>query len=97
MTRPFATPSGPVAKLLAFVGGAALLLVGLMFSVVALAIVLVAGLGAWAYLWWNTRGLRHALRERPSSGGQVIEGEVIIVEDGPVARRDLLPPVDHEK
>lgn len=71
---------GPLGKLLALVAGAILLVVGFLFSVVFLAIVAVAGLGVWTYFWWKTRKLRQAMREHPP-GGQVIEGEVVVVDE----------------
>ena len=78
MTR-FPEP-GLFQKLLALAAGTVLLLVGFMFSVVLLAVVAAAGLAAWGYFWWKTRKLRKAMRERPS-GGHVIEGEVIVVDE----------------
>lgn len=64
--------------------GAALLVVGAMFSVVLLAVILVVGMIVWAYLWWHTRELRRAMRAQGRAGGnhgQVIEGEAVIVRD----------------
>jgi hypothetical protein len=72
-------------------------LIGLvfMFSMVVLAIILVAGAIGWGYLWWKTRELRKQMRNFPPRGvvmegevvegekirGEVIEGEVIRVDD----------------
>lgn len=86
---------GLFAKGLGVVAGAALIVLGVMFSVVLLAVLVVAGLVAWGYVWWKTRELRKAMRERPP-GGQVIEGEVVIVEEYDAAHRTTLPP-DQEK
>lgn len=81
---------GPLGQLVAFVAGAILLVLGFMFSVVLLAVVAAVGLCVWLYLWWKTRELRRVLREQqdaPRSAafgaaeGQVIEGEVIVVEE----------------
>lgn len=74
------TPSGPIGKLFAVLGGAILLVAGFMFSLVLLAFIMVAGLVAFIYFWWKTRAVRKAMRESPP-GGQVIEGEAIVVED----------------
>ena len=71
---------------LALLTTAILLILGIMFSVVLLAVVAVLGIAAWAYLWWRTRALRSAMREQagstvPDSDGRVIEGETVVVED----------------
>jgi O-antigen/teichoic acid export membrane protein len=81
---------GPLGKLFALVAGAILLIVGFLFSVVFLAIVAVAGLAVWTYFWWKTRKLRQAMRERPP-GGQVIEGEVVVVDESQEEERSTLP------
>lgn len=76
--------AGPVQKLFAFVVGAILLVLGLMFSVVVLVALVAVGLAVWAYLWWKTRELRRAMREAPVGrrpGGDIIEGEAIVVEE----------------
>jgi uncharacterized protein YneF (UPF0154 family) len=85
--------SGAFAKLLAAVGGVALLVLGFMFSLVVLAVALVVGLGVWGWFWWKTRKLRQQIneqmRENPPPGwegpsspaGHVIEGEAVIVEE----------------
>ncbi len=81
-------PPGPLAKVVTFLLGAALLVVGFMFSLVALAVVAVGAVLAGAWFWWKTRALRRELREQmrqqpPGAGGQqpfagrIIEGEVI--------------------
>ncbi|RLJ62666.1 hypothetical protein [Sulfurisoma sediminicola] len=88
MNRP--DEPGPLGKLLGVVAGAALLVLGVMFSVVLLAVLAVAGLAAWGYFWWKTRKLRRTLRERPP-GGQVIEGEAVIVEEHHAAEYITLP------
>lgn len=88
MNRP-AEP-GLLGKVLGVVAGAALLVLGLMFSVVLLAVLVVAGLAAWAYFWWKTRELRKAMRERPPDG-HVIDGEAVIVEEHDAAER-IIPP-----
>lgn len=47
--------------MLSLVGGAALLALGFMFSLLILVIVAAAGLLGFAYLWWKTRTLRAQL------------------------------------
>jgi hypothetical protein len=81
------SPASPLSKLVSLVLGIVLLALGLMFSVVLLGVLVVAGLGVWGYLWWKTRELRRVLRERPPSppeetgfAGEVFEGEATVVE-----------------
>jgi len=80
MPPPRLTDSGPLGRLLAFVASVILLTVGLVFSLVVLAVIAAIGLMAWAYFWWKTRKLRKAMQEQPA-GGIVIDGEAIVVED----------------
>lgn len=84
--RPAAGPTGVLARVTTIALTAALLILGFMFSVLALAVVLIVGLLAFAYLKWKTRHLRASLDSRPSMDpqraspdlhGDVIEGEVI--------------------
>lgn len=77
--------AGPLGKFLTPLAGAILLIVGFMFSLVIFAVVAVVGLAVGAYLWWKTRELRKAMRERPA-GGQVIDGEAVVVDEPPPAR-----------
>ena len=65
-----------LGKLVALVGGTALLVLAFVFSVVLLAALVTGGLVLFGYFWWKTRALRKRLRENPP-GGHVIEGEVI--------------------
>lgn len=81
---------GPLGKLLALVAGAVLLIVGFLFSVVFLAVIAVAGLAAWAYFWWKIRKLRQAMREHPP-GGQVFDGEAIVIDEFHGDERSPLP------
>ena len=89
-------PKGPVAQLLAVIGGALVLGVALMFSLVFFAVLAVAGLIFWGYFMWKTRALRRQMRDHldaqrraqptepaasaPASG-EVIEGEAVRVVD----------------
>jgi hypothetical protein len=80
---------GLFKKLLAVMLAAVLLVVGIMFSVLLLAIVIGAGLFAWGYFWWKTRALRQSIREHPP-GGRVIDGEVVTVDEPGDRRPDSL-------
>ena len=51
-----------------------------MNELVTLALIAVAGLAMWAYVWWKTRELRKAMKQRPA-GGHVIDGEAIVVDE----------------
>ena len=92
LSRLRLTPPGSsvFVRLLTIAAAAALLAIGLMFSLFALALLLVGGLLGFAFLQWKTRHLRRqwneALRARAGQeaswsaddpAGRVIEGEVI--------------------
>ena len=84
-------PPGPLAKVVTFILGAALLVVGFMFSLVALAVVAVLGVALGGWLWWKTRTLRKQMRAAEDSlrggatgtgtaaagGTTIIEGEFV--------------------
>lgn len=75
-------PPGLFAKLLAFLLSAAVVVIGLLFSLAALAVVAVAGLGLGGWLWWKSRALRRAMPESPEpsmrpAAGEVIEGVAV--------------------
>ena len=74
-----------LTRILTVLGGVILLVVGLMFSLVILAAVAVAGLAAWGWFRWKTRELRKAMKQRPA-GGHVIDGEAIVVDESRSAR-----------
>lgn len=65
-----------IAKAASLATGLALLVLGLVFSLLLLAAVAAIGLAAWAYVWWKSRELRQRTRTAPP-GGRVIEGEVL--------------------
>lgn len=95
-SAPSYREAGPLQKLLAFIVGTILLVLGLMFSVVVLAGLVAVGLAVWAYLWWKTRDLRRAMREAPVDrrpGGDIIEGEAVVVEEARAAV-EISPPAD---
>jgi len=71
-------PGGLLAGILAFATGAVLLVVGLIASMIFVAIGVALGLAVFGYLWWKTRDLRRQMREHPP-GGHVIAGEVVEV------------------
>jgi uncharacterized membrane protein len=75
---------------LALLVGIVLLTLGFMFSVIILAVVAVLGLGVWGYVWWKTRKLRQAMREK-NPDGQIIEGETLIVEEYRADAKNTLP------
>lgn len=94
------TGQGPLGRFFAALVGVALLIAGVFFSVVALAVIVVLGLALWAYLWWKTRALRRAMREqaaaRPYEGtATVVEGEATVVDavvaDAPLLRGPETP------
>lgn len=84
-------PQGVLGKLLTFIFGAAFVVIAFMFSLIALAVVAVAGVLIGGWFWWKTRAVRKQMREmqekmqtgnRPSAeqsvmDGLIIEGEVI--------------------
>jgi hypothetical protein len=90
--------SGFLRKVAVAVVGAALLVLGIAFSVVFFAVALVVGAVAWGYVAWKTREVRREMRARmeeaaadPMRGaasrenarGRVIEGEAVTVPDDP--------------
>lgn len=71
--------SGPpnlLAKVLAVVIGAALLVVRFAVSLVMLAVVLGAGIAIGGFVWWKTRDLRKELREQAMRAQQMHEQPV---------------------
>ncbi len=79
-----------IRNILALLVGVVLLALGFMASMVALAVIVVLGLTLGAYFWWHTRELRRTMKER-TPGGQVIDGEAIVVEEYVAKARDVLP------
>jgi membrane protein implicated in regulation of membrane protease activity len=72
--------------------GIVFLILGVMFSVVALAIVAILGLAFWAYLTWKKRKLGSVLKQQ-TMDNQVIEGEATIVDDDVSHTDKVLPPI----
>jgi uncharacterized protein (DUF58 family) len=83
---PFPGQDGPqpglLKKIFVYAAGAMLLVAAFMFSLVVLAVALVAGVLLFGYFWWKTRKLRKEMREIPPrpADGSVIEGEAVVVE-----------------
>ena len=71
-------PGAPslLAKVLAVVIGAALLVVGFAVSLVMLAVVLGAGIVIGGFVWWKTRDLRKQIREQVIRAQQTHEQQV---------------------
>lgn len=100
MTQP-APATSLLGKAVALVSGAILLVLGLMFSLVLVAVVAVVGLAVGTWFFWKTRHLRKAMREAgamrsPPADGNVIEGEAVVVEEYRVGER-LVAPEDTNK
>lgn len=73
------------SKLLAFCLSSALLVIGLMFSLVALSIVAIAGTLFAGWLWWKTRRFGQAIPDVTPNDSTIIEGEVITRSVSPQA------------
>ena len=85
-------PPGPLAKLALAAGGLVAIAVGLVVSVAAFAVALVAAGIGFCWLAWKTRALRRAVRdgmaareatvvERPGTPGRVYEGQAVSIPD----------------
>jgi UPF0716 family protein affecting phage T7 exclusion len=81
-------PQGPLARIVTFLVGTVLLVVGLMFSLVALAVVAVGVVVIGTWFWWKTRAVRRQIEEQlaqqppfppdePAFDGHIIEGEAV--------------------
>jgi uncharacterized protein HemX len=71
-----AGPPSLLAKVLAAVFGAVLLVVGFAVSLVMLAVVLGAGIAIGGFVWWKTRNLRRQFREQAMRAQQMHEQQV---------------------
>jgi hypothetical protein len=99
------SPPGPLGKLIGFFAMVVLVVLGLMFSAVVLAIASVIGLGVFGYFWWKTRALRKAMKEHAATHapvetpiqGNIIEGEAVVIGEGEEIRRSLLIVEDQAK
>lgn len=86
--RPFSTSPSPLARIAGFVLSLVFLVIAFMFSLLAVAVVAIAGVVLAGWFWWKTRALRQQMaaagvppsahRARDDTDrGQVIEGEWI--------------------
>jgi len=90
--NPVRAPS-PLRKLVVFILTVVMVGLALMFSAALLAVIVIVGAIAAAYLWWKTREARRmmrmlrsvatpeARRAAQASNDEVFEGEVIRVVD----------------
>ena len=67
-----ARAAGVLGRVLAFAAGAVLVMAGLMFSLLLFALAVAGTVLTLGYLWWKSRRM-----PARSTGGRVIEGEVI--------------------
>ena len=88
--------TGPLGNLLAAVAGVLLLIAAVMFSLVILAVVAVAGTAVWGYFRWKTRKLRKAMQEHPP-GGVVIDGEAVVVNEAGSTQRVITAEVQDKR
>lgn len=73
--RNASRPPGIVAKTLAVVATIGVAAIALMFSLLALSLVLAVGVIGWGYFWWKTRHLRKHLREQARQAQAAYERE----------------------
>lgn len=76
------TRMGPLGKILLLAVAAALVVFGFIFSIALLFVVAFLAAALWVYVWWKTRSLRRAMRNR-SKGGQVVERDAVVVDQPP--------------
>jgi hypothetical protein len=76
---------GFLRKAGAVVTGAVLVVLGLAFSLVFVAVAAVGAVAVWGYLAWKTRALRRTLNDARGSatGPNVIEGVAVKLPDDP--------------
>lgn len=70
----------PVQKVLTSLLGIALVILGIMFSVVVIPVIAVTGALALGYVYWRTRALRKAMAQARAESN-VIEGEAVVVRE----------------
>jgi Flp pilus assembly protein TadB len=74
-THTTPTVRGPLSTLFAVLSATVLLVLGFTFSLVIIAIAVVAGLIGFGYLWWKTRAFRRQIREQMAMAGQTQHGQ----------------------
>lgn len=76
-----AKPRTLLGKAAALLAGGVILVLAVMFSLVALAVLAIGGTAFAGWLWWKTRAVRRAMRDGAATTGrrddQVIEGEFV--------------------
>ena len=77
--------AGFLRKTAAVVTGTVLVVLGIAFSLVFLAVAAVGAVAVWGYLAWKTRALRRTLNDARASaaGPTVIEGVAVKLPDDP--------------
>ncbi|MDP1654048.1 MAG: hypothetical protein Q8L56_15115 [Rhodocyclaceae bacterium] len=90
-------PTGLLEKTLTLIAGTLVLVAAFMFSLVILVVAVALGLMFWGYFWWKTRKIRQFMREQPPReqrppSGQVIEGEVVVVDENLFSSHGQAPP-----
>jgi NADH:ubiquinone oxidoreductase subunit H len=80
-------------KILGVIAGIGAMVIGLMFFMMAFAVIIVVALLVWAYFWWKTRKLRRTMQgqQGPSASGNVFEGEAVVVRKTIIESTNLLP------
>ncbi len=98
------TPRGPLATLLTWLFTLLVIVGLLMFSVVAAGVLLVGGAVFLGYLWWKTRALRRALRERgpmpqaqPRPGTPYGAGRAAANDDGMTLEGEVIREVPEDE
>ncbi|OYW31281.1 MAG: hypothetical protein B7Z51_05460 [Methyloversatilis sp. 12-65-5] len=74
--------TGPFGKIVAALVGTVLLVLGLMFSVVIIAVAIAFGLVIWGWIWWKTRALRQQMRDQMDARMATGEGASAACADG---------------
>lgn len=77
-----AQQAGPFGKIVAALVGTVLLVLGLMFSVVIIAVAIAFGLVIWGWIWWKTRALRQQMRDQMEARMAAGEGASAPHTDG---------------
>ena len=88
--QPLGLPLTALKNILALLLGTVFLVLGFLFSIVLLFVFVGLALAVWGFFWWKTRKLRREMRENPP-GGNVIEGEVIVVDESESASKPAIP------
>lgn len=76
----------PLQKIAAALLGTALLVLGVMFSIIIIPIIVLLAAIAFGYFYWRTRALRKAMAEamrgqQGAADNGVIEGEAVVIHE----------------